>query len=96
MSGLVYYFIDLDRADKKDGCDIYCVRKVNKLAERCGTAPVYLDAKYSNYIIFVAFFFPFVFYHGLDTYDGHQSNVGLLWAQILTGTCMLGRYPCSL
>lgn len=39
------FMMDFDHPQKKKGCDVYCVRKLDLLAERCGTAPVYMDAK---------------------------------------------------
>ncbi|XP_053380870.1 surfeit locus protein 1-like [Mercenaria mercenaria] len=39
------FLFDFERPEKKAGCDVYYVRKVGVMAERCGTAPVFLDAK---------------------------------------------------
>lgn len=35
---------DVDKSMRQHGCDVYIYRNIQLLAERCGTAPVYLDA----------------------------------------------------
>lgn len=39
------FLIDFDTPNRKYDCDIYLVRKIDVLAKRCGTAPVFMDAK---------------------------------------------------
>lgn len=38
-------FSNFDKPSKQNNCDVYLVRKLDVLAKRCGTAPVYLDLK---------------------------------------------------
>jgi hypothetical protein len=41
--------LDFEKPEKKADCDVYYVRKIKQLAERCGTAPVYIDSKTGMY-----------------------------------------------